>query len=271
MKLELPDSIDKPVEAAVTPVAASIGKTLGDLWFLAMGGISQCAEKRRIKYAAELEKLKKSLEEKVEAIPYENRIEPDTQNVCQALDDAKFCVESEEIREMFANLIASTMNSETSNMVHPSFSAILKQMTPNDANFLRLFERNPKIAICSFRIVYKSGGFFSLLENVYFTEENLSLGEARSYALILSVLERLGLIRILLDEWFIKDGAYQVYENSTILQNYKKHYEDDTRSVSIQKGTAQLTALGKSLLEVCCPVKRIEVTLSTQNLPNDLN
>lgn len=268
---DLPDCIDKPVEKALTPVAENIGKTFSDIWFLAMGGISQYAEKKRVKYAVELEKLKKSLEEKIEAIPPENRVEPNTQNVCQALEDAKYCTENEEIREMFANLIASTMNSQTSSSVHPSFSVILKQMTSSDANFFRLFSRDSKIAICSYRIKYKSGGYSSLLEKVYLKNENSSLDEANSNALILSVLERLGLIRLSLSESLIKEGIYQVYENSVILQDFKRLYNSNEESVEIKTGTAQLTAIGHSLLEICCPVKRIYITIPTQNPPDHLN
>lgn len=268
---KLPESIDKAVSNAVEKPTKEVGDIFNDLLYLVFGGVHFNAEKRRIKYKYALEELEKSCKKKIDAIPLENRVEPNTQNVCQALEDAKYCVENEEIREMFANLIASTMNSQTSNGVHPSFSVILKQMTSNDANFFRLFRCDPKIAICSYRIEYQSGGYSSLLEKVYLKNENSSLDEANSNALILSVLERLGLIRLSLFESLIKEGIYQVYENSVILQDFKKSYNDNEKSVKIQKGTAQLTALGHSLLEVCCPVKKIYITIPIQNPPDHLN
>lgn len=250
---KLPDCVDKPIENIASPISTNIGKTLGDLWFLALGGISQIADKKRIRYAAELEKLKKSLEEKVEAIPPERRVEPDTQTACQALEDAKYCAENTEIREMFANLIASTMDNQTCKNVHPSFSSILKQMTSDDAKFFRTFYYKRKTAICSFRLEYKSGGYSSLLEKVYFENENSSIDEASSNALTLSALERLGLIQTSLMESLANEKLYDIYKNSIILQEYKKEFDSDDKHASIKKGTAELTALGSSLLKICCP------------------
>lgn len=165
---KLPDCIDESVKNVTNPISTNIGKTIGDLWFLALGGISQCAEKKRIKYAAELENLKKSLEEKVEAIPPERRVEPNTQIACQALEDSKYCAENIAIREMFANLISSTMDSKTCDLVHPSFSTILKQMTSNDAIFFQKFSEKPDIPICNFILRHKQDTiYFYLLRNIY--------------------------------------------------------------------------------------------------------
>lgn len=265
----LPECIEKPISNVINPITTNIGNTLGDLWFLALGGISQCAEKKRIKYAAELEKFKQSLETKVDSIPPERRIEPDTQIACQALDDSKYCVGSAEIREMFANLIASTMDSRFSNNIHPSFSSILKQMNSNDANFFKEFMPNSQLAICSFRLEDKSGGYISLLEKVYLKDANSTLVEANSNVLTLSVLERLGLVQVSLMESFTNEKLYEVYENSVIFRDYKHEYDNEKKRVTIKKGTAKLTALGRNLLEVCCPTVNIEIKIPTA--PPDSN
>ena len=133
---KLAEPIGKVVEGLTLPAARGIGNTLGDLWFLVFGGVSQAADKRRIKYQHGLEAFRDSLEEKIEAIPNEKFSEPNTQIVTQALENAKYCVEEPELREMFARLIASTCNLDMINSIHPSFATIIKQLSPLEANLL---------------------------------------------------------------------------------------------------------------------------------------
>lgn len=90
----------------------NVGQTLSDCWFLVFGGISQLAEKRKLKYAKDLEEFKQSLSSKITSIPKENRVEANTQIVMPALENAKYCVEEPSLREMFANLISSSLDIE---------------------------------------------------------------------------------------------------------------------------------------------------------------
>lgn len=55
----LPESVDNAIKNVTDLPTQGIGQTLSDCWFLAFGGISQLAEKRRIKYTKDLEKFKK--------------------------------------------------------------------------------------------------------------------------------------------------------------------------------------------------------------------
>ena len=59
----------------------AIGSTVSDIWFLVFGGIGHLAEKRKLRYAVELENYNRELHEKIEAIPNEKRVEPDIQIV----------------------------------------------------------------------------------------------------------------------------------------------------------------------------------------------
>lgn len=46
---ELPDSIDNAVKNLTDKPTQGIGQTFSDLWFLVFGGITQAADKRRMK------------------------------------------------------------------------------------------------------------------------------------------------------------------------------------------------------------------------------
>ena len=49
-----------------------------------------------------------------------------------------FCKDEPELREMYANLLASAMNKDLSLSVHPSFVTIIQQLTPHEAVLLKL-------------------------------------------------------------------------------------------------------------------------------------
>ena len=112
LNADLPESVDNALKNLTDLPSKNVGQTLSDCWFLVFGGISQLAEKRKLKYAKDLEEFKQSLSSKITSIPKENRVEANTQIVMPALENAKYCVEEPSLREMFANLISSSLDIE---------------------------------------------------------------------------------------------------------------------------------------------------------------
>lgn len=222
---------------------------------MAMGGISQCAAEREIKYSFKLEQLKKSLEAKVQSTPLENRIDPNLQIACQALDDAKYCAENEDIREMFANLIASTMDNRVSKTIHPSFSSILKQMSSSEAKFLLKIREKKILPLCNILITYKeTGDFFVRFNDLYLETFNPTEQEIVDNAFILSTLARQGLIEISYNHQLANNSIYDVFENSMFFKRKAELEEKGgNESVTLQKGSVELTNMGKRFLQVCCP------------------
>lgn len=121
--------LDKPTQ--------NVGTTLADIWYLVFGGISQAAEKRKIKYSYNLQEFENELKEKISEIPEDKLVEADIQNIAPALESAKYCVEKSELRNMFVNLISSAMNKEKANFVHPIFTNIISRLSSVDALLLQ--------------------------------------------------------------------------------------------------------------------------------------
>jgi len=130
---EMPECIDKAITNLTDKPTKYIGDTMSDIWFLVFGGIGHLAEKRKLKYAVELEKYSKELKEKISEIPDERRVEPDIQIVAPALEASKYCVEKEELRKVFVNLISSSMDNDKVMGVHPIFTDIISKLSSTDA------------------------------------------------------------------------------------------------------------------------------------------
>lgn len=143
----VPDSVDNAVKNITDKPTQNMGTTLADIWYLVFGGISQAAEKRKLKYSYALQEFEKELKEKISKIPEDKLIEPDIQITAQALESAKYCIENEKLRIMFAKLISSTMNIDTFNFSQPIFVDIIKNLKPLDCQILDSIYKKTNVTI----------------------------------------------------------------------------------------------------------------------------
>ncbi|MGH1280463.1 DUF4393 domain-containing protein [Bacillus basilensis] len=140
----------KFLDEAVMPVAKKAGSTLSSIWTIAFGGIDIYAEKTQLKRVRSLNQFKDELEQAVSSIPEENIVEPPLHIVGSSLEAAKYYFENDELRKMFANLIAASINSDMASKAHPSFVEIIKQLSPLDAMNLKLFKSNGRFPIVQY-------------------------------------------------------------------------------------------------------------------------
>jgi hypothetical protein len=94
-------------------------------------------EKWIIQKEYNLAETKKLLEKKLSNTPVENIITPPAYIAVPALQAIAYCMDDVQLRDMYAELLAHSMNSETVNNVHPTFVEIIKQMSPFDAVVFR--------------------------------------------------------------------------------------------------------------------------------------
>ncbi|MCL2397272.1 MAG: DUF4393 domain-containing protein [Defluviitaleaceae bacterium] len=85
---------------------------------------------------AQMDKVWRSLAEKYEKIPPEMCQEPDLKIVHQISDKLKYSLDSDELRDMFENLLISSMTKGRT--VHPLFVDIIDKMTTEDAQLFKL-------------------------------------------------------------------------------------------------------------------------------------
>lgn len=119
-------------EDALQPTTQESGKTLALIpraINAALVPLRQWIAEREYKLA-ETEKL---LAKKLEHISEDKIVTPEAYVAVPALQAISYSMDSEELRNLYANLLAKAMNSDTKDQVHPSFVEIIKQMSPADA------------------------------------------------------------------------------------------------------------------------------------------
>jgi hypothetical protein len=123
--------IVKPAyEDVIQPTAKATGKALGTV-MNCFNMLLAPLERAQLSSVAKTEAFRKSLEKKYETIPEDSRQEPALKTVYQIADKLKYNLESDELREMFENLLSASMDKRK--IVHPIFIDIVDKMTSEDA------------------------------------------------------------------------------------------------------------------------------------------
>lgn len=254
----VPNSVDSAVSNITDRPTKTIGDALDSLLFLAFGGVIQRAAKRRISYASELEKFEETVREKTDSIPPAKRIEPNTRIVLNALHDAESCVEEVYLRTMFANLIASSLNGDKANDVHPSFSGILRTMSHDEASILLKFNTFGDLPIVDVSLNSPTGEV-CLYRRLCVAEDYVGNSIVATSIAIDGLVMR-GLVKI--DYVFtLPAECYEHLERTKEIVNLHTQLSlppnkrmpkfNEYTGIIFTRGVAQLTQLGISFLSVC--------------------
>lgn len=237
------------------PPAKVGGNLLADFITLVAGGIHYASIKSELKRQKKLEEFKSNIIKGINSIPKEDLAEPRDSIIGAAVDKAKFSMNEDEIREMYENLIISSFDCKKTPNIHPSFSDIIQQMSPLDAQNLKLFNNSEQLPICEFRLKKDSGGYTVAYSDVFYS--NPLCQSIEQQAISISSLRRIGLIST---DYFTYITDKKLYEPFKELQEYKLQQEysksinllnNTKHELCTRKGVATITSLGKAFINVC--------------------
>ena len=220
----------------------------------ALAGIDIWIAKREYK----VDETKKLLAIKLENISPDNIVPPEPYVVVPAFQAISYSMDSDKLREMYANLLAKAMIIDEKDKVHPGFVEIIKQMSPIDAENLVFFRSGESLSVAEYRMKNKHGRYITMLRNVFLTNHNQK--DILSQATSLSVLEHLGLIKIEYDSYLSSDVLYKPYEETDYYKNLLSSVqsapinEQEDSSIlkpTIQKGMTYATPYGMGFISVC--------------------
>lgn len=243
------------LDNAITPPAKEIGNTLGNIFYAIFSPINYSVEKLKIKQSENLKKYESDIQSELTKIPEDKLIEPNLSVVGPALDASKYYIEDSELRRMFAKLIASSMNSDTTSTAHPAFVEIIKQLTPLDASNLSFISSslNTSLPIAEYQLVKANGNQVTIQTNVFLSNKsNLNIYEQ---AASITNLYRLGLINVEYDRWISDLNLYSIFKTHNLFLDYSRKVASGTivgfEKVDIQKGTISSTPFGKNFFKIC--------------------
>lgn len=243
--------LEKTYDDVVHPSAKSVGNTLS-LLPRTIGVLLGKWEKWVINGEESIKLTALAVQGKVSQISEEKLTEPEPYVAIPAIQQLSYCYDSEELREMYANLLVSSMNTDTKYQVHPSFVDIIKQLTPDEAKLLKKLSQygDDEIPVIDVKLHSSTEGYELKIHN--FT--NIGEGVCDCPSNIFSYLdnfERLKLIYIKNDEYIVDASCYDSLENHTLIKSTISQSIPEGYEFEICRGVFRLTAFGKDFIKIC--------------------
>ena len=237
----------------VRPMAKPVGEILGFLprtLKLALRGW----EKWLINGEETIKLTAESVKEKIKAIPEEKLVEPEPYVAIPAMQQLSYCVNNEELRELYANLLVSSMNADKKWQVHPAFVDIIKQLTPDEAKFIRNLQ--PFVshynALVDVRIEYdQNGSGRTIISN--FTNVGLDKIDCpQNIGSYIDNLERLKLICIPPTMSLTNKDLYEPLKTHYLLTNSLPKQLGPNQKIGYDYKVFNLTNFGFDFVNICC-------------------
>lgn len=193
-----------------------------------------------------VEEVKAILAKKLKDVSEDKLTTPEPYIAVPAIEAISYSMDNEQLKNMYANLLARAMLKSEQSKVHPSFVEIIKQLSPNDALlFKEIMEReaSPIIHLSVVQDVGNNEYHYNLNWKNNYNESNVSL----------SNLQRLGLIEIPNKKAYSLDDVYNIVRESKeykkVCQELKEKYPQN--EFHEDKSFVNTNALSKSFYEVC--------------------
>lgn len=197
--------------------------------------------------------------ERLKNVPPENIVTPSPNVAGPALESLRYTGHEPSLSDLYANLLAASMDKATAHGAHPAFVEVIKQMTPDEAKLVGLFVRDMPFPLLEVRWEYKnpnpsegkSGG-----KDVLVNFSHLGLMAGCEFPQLtptyIDNLCRLGLTEIPAFYEFTAKGVYEPLESAPEVQQTKARIESnpELRAVINRKGL-RVTELGKQFARVC--------------------
>ena len=195
--------------------------------------------------------------DRLKNVPEENIVTPKPNIAGPVLEALRYTGHEPLLSDLYANLLAASMDQATANGVLPAFVEIIKQLTPDEAKLVSLFIHAMPFPLLDVRWEYKTPtpektggqkviGNFSQLGVIAHCEF------PHMTPIYIDNLCRLGLAEVPSMFQYTGIGVYDILENSPEIQMKKSEIElnPEFNCVLERKGL-QVTELGKQFAHIC--------------------
>jgi len=121
---------------ALSPLSKEVGKGLESVARMANAGIflaEDCVQA--------LTSVMRLTAQQLMCIPEERLSIEKPRVAAKVIEEARYAINEPEVQEMFANLLAASMDKERANLAHPAFIEVIRQLDPDEAKILKYMNR----------------------------------------------------------------------------------------------------------------------------------
>lgn len=190
------------------------------------------------------------LSKKLETIPPEAVVEPKAAIAAPIVQGLGLSVEEPNLKEMYLNLLACTMDGRDVQKAHPGYASILGQITPDEAAFIKGVLVVSKIfpIVSLNKKAPERVGQSSVVRHLISVARNQEAYWGRDIAFMLDNLQRLGVVEIGYDAHLTYEKAYDWVEQHSVYISASNELSDG-EELTIQKGFMRLTHFGEGFIQ----------------------
>ena len=189
------------------------------------------------------ESTKQSINQKIESLKNQKSLSGEISSIPAFADMAERLVyldEEPDLKQMFEDLLISTVDLTKTNINHPAYVEILKQITNQEAlNLKKIFSFSDDIPICNVHLVDKKTNNYTLYKEYLLISELSDIPKRE-----LENWERLKLISISIgNSTLAEEGSYDYGKD--ILKSYNAEIPE-SKTLELEKGYLSFTEFGKN-------------------------
>ena len=255
-----PGTITDLAKATKEVIPQTISQTDGALsalvgWFNNV--ILYPVKKANITFRYKLENFEADLREKMASIPPDKICEPNLMIAGPTLEALRYCYDEEKLRNMYINLLASSVNSDRVKNAHPSFVEVIRQMDPLDA---QLFEMLAKRSEKYHRAINANVGLSGQRRNFlnampeWFWGWGVPNYDMFQNSASLIRLRRLGLVELMFDRT-AGEADYKDLKQADALRSILQHYQSRNPNLELEitaiESIFYINEFGRFFAEIC--------------------
>lgn len=200
-------------------------------------------------------KTKALLAKKLENVDPEKIVNPEPYVAVPALQAISYSMNSEDLREMYSNLLANSMNSDVKDSVHPAFVEIIKQLSPFEAKLLKSFSTTNTIPIIKVRRSKDDDDTEGVdyFRHIIEPKFGITLNNVNDFSVAIDNLIRLNLISVNYERFFVNEAHYKPILDSNLfmeIKNIISTFNELNHCVN-KNGILEISDLGISFMKIC--------------------
>lgn len=215
-----------------------------------------------------LQDLRKLVEQELKTVPSENIVPPSPRIAVPTLQNASI-TEEPEIRNLYAKLLANSMNSVVKDGVHPGFVEIIKQLCPDEAKILRYLSTHTTIPTVTLRYVNDKDEGIDIVKNFSNVGELAGCENPFEISKYFDNLIRLGLLESSTLSSLINKSLYEPLKSHRyILPRISEAALQTTpfNKTKFKEGYMSITDFGKSFCGICLSTTKT-ITIQVGPMP----
>lgn len=232
------------------PGVTQVGNALGTV----IGLLNTCLSP--IKYLNERTELNRQnnlseLAKRFNQIPLNDIVEA-APEIAVPIAEKLVYISDETLRTMYIELLAKASTKNFIQHAHPSFINIINNLSPDEANLIKLFFDKDTIPFISYKSVNQDDDSYHFVDELVISiPPSVSLIYPNNKNAYLHNLESLGLIKIITSRHLNNVELYQplINEFETSKSQYDLNNQDKNRILEFEKGGIQVTELGRMFFQ----------------------